>query len=81
MSLKVGARLSKNFVLAVLIGIYGNWLISYLYRTNFSTDMGILSAQVLLVLAVVITFAGYIYTSYYQKTIPELFFIDGNRCY
>jgi len=64
------------FLLGVLVGVYGNWLISFLDRLVFPTEIGtIFFIQILLVILSFMTFFFYFMSAYLRKYYPTLFWI------
>jgi len=64
----------EDFFLGVLVGIYGNWLISFLDKLVFPAEIEtVFYVQFLLALSSFITFILYLMSAYTKKYYPSLF--------
>lgn len=73
---KISENIPLDFILGVLIGIYGNWLISFLDKMTIpvNIDLGFY-IYLFLVMGAFITFPIYIASAFFKKLWPSLLWI------
>lgn len=70
---KITETTPLDFILGVLVGIYGNWLITFLDKMTFTAEMNeIFYIYLILVMGAFLTFPSYIASAYFKKLHPNL---------